>query len=282
MVSSRQLGKFLREARKNAGLTQDELSDKAGLAYSTLAKIEQGAIKSPSFFTVFALVEALGMDLNDLLEVAEPVEDSTKCVMCEKIKFIYVDMNGVLVRFYHRAFTSVSQETHCSLNQVEAVYWHYDDAVNSGEISLQDFNKASAKQLGVDKIDWRKHYMGAVKPVQEMKEFLESIHGKVGVGLLTNTSPGYVAELTKRNLLPDVEFDAIIDSSEVGILKPSQKIYELAEKKSGHKGEEILFIDDSRINLNAADKLGWQVMWFDAFDPEESVRRLRETLGQTS
>jgi transcriptional regulator with XRE-family HTH domain len=41
------LGKRLQAARQKAGLTQQTLCQKAGLSYSTLAKIERGAIKSP-------------------------------------------------------------------------------------------------------------------------------------------------------------------------------------------------------------------------------------------
>jgi len=41
------LGQRLQKARQNAGLTQQELCQKAGLSYSTLAKIERGAIKAP-------------------------------------------------------------------------------------------------------------------------------------------------------------------------------------------------------------------------------------------
>ena len=44
------LGRRLQEARKKANFTQQELCQKAGLSYSTLAKIERGAIKSPSIF----------------------------------------------------------------------------------------------------------------------------------------------------------------------------------------------------------------------------------------
>jgi transcriptional regulator with XRE-family HTH domain len=50
--SEKALGKRLQEARQKAGLTQQQMCHKAGLSYSTLAKIERGAIKAPSIFTV--------------------------------------------------------------------------------------------------------------------------------------------------------------------------------------------------------------------------------------
>ena len=61
------LGKRLQEARQAAGLTQQQLCQKANLSFSTLAKIERGAIKSPSIFTVRAIAEALNSTVDQLI-----------------------------------------------------------------------------------------------------------------------------------------------------------------------------------------------------------------------
>lgn len=281
MVSTITLGKAIKAARKEAGLTQDELSDRAGLAYSTLAKIEQGAIKSPSFFTIQSLAHALEMSLSEMLgeDIAKDESSTTVSDNASKnVKFIYFDMNGVLLRHYHRAFATAAREAECGLDQVQVAMWHLDDRLNKGEITTDEFNKEMAKSLGVDRIDWKKHYMNAVRPIREVNQLIGDLRGRYKIGMMTNTSPGYVDELQKKGLLPKEKFDAIVDSSEVGILKPNPKIYELAEKQAGYKGDEILFIDDSRTNLTAADKFGWRIMWFDTFDPEDSVRKLREFL----
>ena len=66
-VDEQALGKRLQLARKRAGLTQQQLCQKAGLSYSTLAKIERGAIRSPSVFTVAAIAQATGTPQEDLL-----------------------------------------------------------------------------------------------------------------------------------------------------------------------------------------------------------------------
>ena len=281
MVSSISLGKAIKAARKEAGLTQDELSDRAGLAYSTLAKIEQGAIKSPSFFTIQSLAHALEMTMSEMLGEDISKEDDSSQInssASKNVKFIYCDMNGVLLRHYHRAFATVAREAQCGLDQVQVALWHLDDQINKGQMTTDEFNMQMAKRLGVDHVDWKKHYMNAVRPIKEMHELLKDLSEHYKLGVMTNTAPGYVKKLSKLGLLPDIKFDAIVDSSEVGMLKPNPKMYELAEKKAGHKGDEILFIDDSRTNLTAADKFGWRIMWFDTFDPDDSVRKLREFL----
>ncbi len=80
----------------------------------------------------------------------------------------------------------------------------------------------------------------------KMELVYKEIHDKVKIGLLTNAMPGFVKELTRRKKLPNMKFDAVVDSSVAGLIKPSPAIYELAEERVGHLGSEILFIDDSR------------------------------------
>ncbi len=70
-MDEKALGGKLQLARKRAGLTQQELCQKAGLSYSTLAKIERGAIKSPSVFTVAAIANATGVKLEELLNIPQ-------------------------------------------------------------------------------------------------------------------------------------------------------------------------------------------------------------------
>ena len=61
------LGQKLQEARQKAGLTQQQLCHQANLSFSTLTKIERGAIKSPSIFTVQSIAGALGVGLDELV-----------------------------------------------------------------------------------------------------------------------------------------------------------------------------------------------------------------------
>ena len=56
----------LREFRIDAGLTQERLASQAGVAIATVRKIETGAVVEPGYFTVMALIEALGVRPDDL------------------------------------------------------------------------------------------------------------------------------------------------------------------------------------------------------------------------
>jgi len=54
-------GSILKELREAAGLTQDELADRAGLYKFSVAKLEQG-VREPVWSTVLALAKALGVN----------------------------------------------------------------------------------------------------------------------------------------------------------------------------------------------------------------------------
>jgi len=276
------LGKVLQNARKRGGLTQQQLCQQSGLSYSTLAKIERGAIKSPSIFTVQSIADALGLSLSELLGQSTSQGSGTAQTAKKRsktgIRFVYFDINGCMVRFFHRAFTELANDTGAPASLIETTFWHYNDAVCRGEMSVDDFNQALAERVGVDSIDWQAYYLAAIDPIEEIREVAAWASEHYRIGLLSNIMPGFIEVMCERDLLPALPYDVIIDSSEVGAIKPEAEIYQIAEEKSGAKDSEILLIDDSRTNLMAAERAGWQVLWFDDYRPEESVTRIRQTL----
>ena len=62
-----ELGATIQQARKEKKLTQEQLAQKAAVPYTTLTKIESGAIKNPSAQVVSKLARALGVSLDSLL-----------------------------------------------------------------------------------------------------------------------------------------------------------------------------------------------------------------------
>ena len=64
------IGAQLRRARERALLTQEELSDRAGLGVPTISRIENGRVE-PHFRTIRKLAKALGMEPRDLVGNAD-------------------------------------------------------------------------------------------------------------------------------------------------------------------------------------------------------------------
>jgi FMN phosphatase YigB (HAD superfamily)/DNA-binding XRE family transcriptional regulator len=273
------LGKHLQSARQKAGLTQQQLCQKAGLSYSTLAKIERGAIKAPSVFTIGLIADAVNMSLDDLMGRKSSLSTGqNKKTSKSGVKFVYFDINGCLVRFFHRAFTSLAEDTGVGSDIVETAFWHYNDAVCRGDMSMKQFNQFLAQTLKVESVDWMGYYLKEIDPITEMHSLLNWANEHYHIGLISNIMPGFIEAMLGQGLIPNIPYSAIIDSSEVGSIKPEEQIYEIATKKSGVQPDQILLVDDSRSNVMAAEKKGWKVIWFDDYRSEDSAVRVKKAL----
>ena len=67
MLNVAHIGKRLKDLRFRAGLTQQELADKAGTTQTTVARIERDAVE-PEVTTIRKLAQALGAVPGDLLD----------------------------------------------------------------------------------------------------------------------------------------------------------------------------------------------------------------------
>ena len=270
------LGKRLQLMRQRAGMTQQQLCLAANLSFSTLTKIERGAIKAPSIFTIQSIASALGMGLDDLLDFEAPQAKGR--ITKSGVRFVYFDVNGCLARFYHRAYIQIAQDYSLPADLVEMAFLHYNADVCSGKISMTEFNRSIAKRLGIAKLDWAKYYLANIEPMPGMAETVRWASQHYGVGLLTNVMPGILDELMDKKIIPDIKYDAIIDSSKAGLVKPDQAIFELALKKANLPPECLMLVDDSRENIAVAEKKGWHVMLFDYAEPDMSVDQVRLAL----
>ena len=57
-------------------------------------------------------------------------------------------------------------------------------------------------------------------------------------------------------------FRDIVVSGREKLVKPNREIFDLAERRFGHRASAMLFIDDNSANIAAADALGWQTHHF--------------------
>jgi transcriptional regulator with XRE-family HTH domain len=67
VMSSINLSKRIKELRRKFRITQDKLSKKADIPFSTLAKIEGGYISNPSMETLIKIADAFGIGIDELL-----------------------------------------------------------------------------------------------------------------------------------------------------------------------------------------------------------------------
>lgn len=68
------LGSRIRSARKDCGLTQQELADQSGLAVKTIQDVEHGR-KNVTYETLCQLIERLGISPNSIFPTKMSAED---------------------------------------------------------------------------------------------------------------------------------------------------------------------------------------------------------------
>lgn len=76
-------GDYLRELRKQAGLSQRELAQQAGIDFTYLSKIENSRVDPPGEATMRALARALGADPEDLLARARKMPRDLKQLVAQ-------------------------------------------------------------------------------------------------------------------------------------------------------------------------------------------------------
>ena len=64
------LGQCIKILRKQRSLTQEGLAVQSGVSYTTLTKIENEAIKNPSFESIAAIAKGLSISLDELTQKA--------------------------------------------------------------------------------------------------------------------------------------------------------------------------------------------------------------------
>ncbi|CAG0936052.1 FMN hydrolase / 5-amino-6-(5-phospho-D-ribitylamino)uracil phosphatase [Thermoflexales bacterium] len=91
---------------------------------------------------------------------------------------------------------------------------------------------------------------------------------------LATSQEHHRAEYMKREMGFQEVFDHLFFSCEVGWQKPCPAYYQYIEKTLGLAKESILLWDDSRINIEAAQELGWNAEIYTEFaDLEKTIKK---------
>ncbi len=84
------------------------------------------------------------------------------------------------------------------------------------------------------------------------------------VGLLSNIDPDHAATNRARGIL--AHFDAVVLSTEYRLLKPNEAAYAALSRQLDVAYQELVFIDDSPVNVTAAEALGIAAILFSSYD----------------
>ena len=171
--------------------------------------------------------------------------------------FINLDKPATLKHLAQFGITKLSPE------QIEK-----NKAYEVGKLSSQDFisnyhtnlkdNNASAEAITTA---WNSILLDF--PLQRL-EFLKELKkkGEFQLILLSNTNDLHISWIKEQvNFYEEFKncFDAFYLSHEINLRKPNANIYEFVLDQHQLKPEEVLFIDDTKENTDAAKSLGFHV-----------------------
>ena len=121
----------------------------------------------------------------------------------------------------------------------------------------------------------------------EVKEVLNNLKEKnYKLAILSNGTPSLLNELVKSNNLDSI-FDDIFSIEEVGIYKPSSKVYDIPIKKFKIQKDEVVFLSANTWDVSGGGNYGYKSVWvnrnnniFDSLDyiPQNQVKNLGELL----
>jgi putative hydrolase of the HAD superfamily len=196
------------------------------------------------------------------------------------IKALMVDVDGVLVdgrpedgRYWH---TSVKEDFGFTSDTLHEQFFtpHWESIV-LGRAGLMEHLTTALEKVAphVKPAEfvsyWFEKDARVLEPLLQELSFVRS--AGIRVYLATNQE-----HLRAAYLMEDLglagHVDGIFYSAQVGARKPEMEFFARVQAAVGLRGEEVLLIDDSRQNIEAALKAGWQALHW---TKESSPTRVR-------
>ena len=183
------------------------------------------------------------------------------------IKAIIFDLGGVLLR---TADFSPRERLAARLGrtrlELEALVFggQSGTAAQRGEISMQQHWEHVRQALDLNQPEFelfQQEFWGQDEMDYALVDTIRSLRPRCRTALLSNNFPNLRRLLAERWPIADA-FDELVLSSEIGILKPDPRIYQVALERLGVQPAEAVFVDDFLHNVEAARALGLHAIHF--------------------
>lgn len=196
------------------------------------------------------------------------------------IRAVFFDFGGVIMRTEYQApRQKLAERFNMDYDEIDRAVFESDTArrASLGEITEDAHWSAVLKrfrQPASEMQAFRDNFFGGDVIDHILVEHIRSLRGNFHIGLISNAWSGLREFLTKQQLI-DL-FDTVVISAEVGVVKPSARIFEIALEQAKVNANEAVFVDDSPANIEACEKAGMKGVHFS--DPEKSLSRLNHLL----
>jgi putative hydrolase of the HAD superfamily len=170
---------------------------------------------------------------------------------------VVFDLGGVLLRLNDARQTFRFDADDVAFNRV----WLESAAVRSferGEISTEQFASSAVEELGLpyDEDEFLSRFRGWPGGLfPGIEQLLEEVTTSVTTALLSNTNPVHWHQRGVSSSLR-ARIDHLFLSFETGLSKPDLEAYAQLTRRLACAAEDILFLDDNALNVDAATRFG--------------------------
>ena len=208
--------------------------------------------------------------------------------MSGRIRAALFDFGGVILSSPFDSFASYEREAGLPEGLIRRLNSTNPDdnawaKLERSEVSIEEFCRlfeSEALEVGhtVDAQRIIGLLSGEIRP-----EMVEAVRRCKAGGLITAcltnnfvVVEGHVDRETEMSAVMEL-FDAVIESSRVGVRKPDPRFYEMACEQLGIEPEEAVFLDDLGINLKPAKAMGMTTI--KVLTPDQALADLEAVVG---
>jgi putative hydrolase of the HAD superfamily len=184
-----------------------------------------------------------------------------------RIKAVIWDLGGVLVRTEDRSPREQwEQRLGLRIGELDTLVFAGEVGRSAalGKAQADDIWRALGERLNLDEEQistLERDFWAGDQVDQQLIDKTRALRPTRKTALLSNAWPDLRHALEETWGIADA-FDEIIISAEIGFAKPDPRIYRLALERLALKPEEVVFIDDFKHNIEAAEKMGLNTIHF--------------------
>ena len=279
------LGQSIATARKVAGLTQQELCQKIDISYSTLTKIERGAIKAPNAYTLAKIANITQTTIESLLALEDgqnlpkPIDYQSGATSNFGVKFVFIHFNSLLVGSWQSIANQIAIDLNLNQKSADKFFYQSCSDLILGNNSLAEFNQAWQNQFDLNKFDFIDYFSKQIKIHQDWSAILRWIYSYYPIGVVINGPEDLINCLLANCHLQTFQPQTIISSVNLKTSWPNQSFLREAQTKaSPARPDQILLIDDQPLAIGQAASFNWQCLLIDQLALDSTISKIRQQL----
>jgi len=146
------------------------------------------------------------------------------------------------------------------LENREAVY-DINKRADYGYIAYEEYEQLIADAVNISREEVREIFRKQHVRNEPLIDFVRSLRSQYKTALLSNVGHSAINKIFAPEELEGL-FDVVTLSADIGVVKPSPRIYQITAEQLGFQPEECIMIDDIERNVKGAENAGMKGLLF--------------------